>query len=69
MNTSYQIPPAIQELQAIHQEYEELNALGALGLYIDLDGEPYSITPADAIPLPGRGAPGFTSDFLRTLEG
>jgi hypothetical protein len=72
METVYQIPQVIRDLEAIGKEYDEFYGLRALGFYIDVNSDRYAITPADSIPFAWTGGDGihfaFLTDFGTTTD-
>lgn len=72
METVYQIPQVIRDLEEIGKEFNEFYGLHALGLYIDVKSDRYAITPADSIPFAWTGGDGihfaFLTDFGTTTD-
>ena len=64
METVYQIPQVIRDLEEIGKEYNEFYGLEALGFYIEVDRFRYSFTPADSIPFAWTGGDGIHFCFL-----
>lgn len=72
METEYQIPQVIRDLEGIGKEFNEFFGLEALGFYIDVNSWRCGVTPADSIPFAWTGGDGihfaFLTDFGKTTD-